>query len=120
MHRSLAVSSGIRWDQGGTWDGGSEWGPAPVLPAITPSCPRCGQVVFCGGPQCPSASLPLAPDGVPMTQEVFSSVQVWNYQQGEVTINQSAAPAEFDESEFDESAFDPAQLRFPGFITQVA
>lgn len=50
----------------------------PPVNAVTPVCTICGQAVFCGGPQCPSSSLPLPPDGVPMVSEAYSQVTALN------------------------------------------
>lgn len=53
---------------------------------VYPWCTLCGGAVFCGGPKCPNQPLlPLAPDQVPMVQETFQSVQVWNAQQGQAS-----------------------------------
>lgn len=75
----------MTWDGGGKWDGGGVWDgsnapprPPPLL-AVTEHCQICGSAVFCGGTQCPSPGLPLAPDGVPMIQEEYISVDIFNF-----------------------------------------
>lgn len=52
--------------------------PAPKV-AVQPTCVQCGSATYCGGPQCPSSTLQLAPDQVPMTQEINISVPVAHY-----------------------------------------
>jgi hypothetical protein len=42
--------------------------------------------VYCGGSQCPSISLPVAPDGVGVLQETFTSVTVMNYRTGKYIV----------------------------------
>lgn len=60
--------------------------PPPKV-AVTPTCTQCGSATYCGGPKCPSSTLQLAPDGVPMNNQTFVSVpqlqHVSTNQQGE-------------------------------------
>lgn len=64
-----------------------------ILPGNYPQCIICGNTVYCGGVQCPNATvLPLAPDQVPMVQETFQSVQVPNYQQGQLSTDPQPGP----------------------------
>lgn len=106
--------------------------PPPGV-AVTPTCRACGSTVFCGGgqspvgsgPQCPSSTLPLPPDQVVMVLEQYQNVQVWNYQDGQVTMAQSGSPAQYDvpPASFDDGStqYDtPLSLRIPGFVTQTA
>ena len=52
--------------------------PGPKV-AVQPTCTQCGSATFCGGPECPSSSLQLAPDQVPMNQSINISVPVTHY-----------------------------------------
>lgn len=52
--------------------------PAPKV-AVNPTCSVCGSATFCGGPQCPSSTLQLAPDGVAQNNEIFISVPQAHY-----------------------------------------
>jgi hypothetical protein len=52
--------------------------PAPKV-AVQPTCQECGSATYCGGPQCPSSTLQLAPDQVPFNQQVNISVPVAHY-----------------------------------------
>lgn len=58
--------------------------PAPKV-AVNPTCTQCGSTVYCGAPSCPSATLQLAPDGVPMNSQGFLSVPQTHY----VSVTQS-------------------------------
>lgn len=64
-------------------------GGGPPLPAVTPTCSKCGQPIYCGGPNCPnapptfgisgaqiSALLPLGYDQVPMINAPYISCAV--------------------------------------------
>lgn len=83
------------WSQGTlVWNDPVQIYGRTILPGNYPQCIICGSATYCGGPQCPNATvLPLGPDGVPMIQETYQSVQVQNFQQGQNSTDPQPAPA---------------------------
>lgn len=42
--------------------------------AVNPTCSACGGAVYCGGPTCPSSSLPVGYDGTDQLNTQYLSV----------------------------------------------